>query len=72
MIFLHISCYNEYLTESLCAFMFNKAFVVVIVNSEWHRDFFILNINNNQLVKYHIIINYEYGQFLHFTSIIDI
>ena len=29
--FLHISCYNEYLTESLYAFMFNKTFVIVTV-----------------------------------------
>ena len=32
----------------------------------------MVNNNYNQLVKYNIIINYEYGQFLHLTSIIDI
>ena len=35
---------------------------------------FLIMVNNNynQVVKYVIIINYEYGQFLHLTSIIDI
>ena len=32
----------------------------------------MVNNNYNQVVKYVIIINYEYGQFLHLTSIIDI
>ena len=32
----------------------------------------MLNNNYNPLVKYNIIINYEYGQFLHLTCIIDI
>ena len=34
--------------------------------------FLIVTNNYNQLVKYNIIINYEYGQFLHLTSIIAI
>ena len=37
-----------------------------------HEYFLIANNNCNQLVKYNIIMYYEYGQFLHFTSIIDI
>ena len=34
--------------------------------------FLMVNNNYNQLVKYSININYEYGKFLHFTSIINI
>ena len=34
--------------------------------------FLMVNNNYNQLIKYNIIINYEYGQFSHLTNIIDI
>ena len=34
--------------------------------------FLMVNNNYNKLIKYNIIINYEYGQSLHLTSIIDI
>ena len=40
--FWHISCYNEYLTESLYAFMFNKTFVIVIVIVIIFRTYYYL------------------------------
>ena len=45
---------------------------MTLINYEWHSSILMVNNNYNQLVKYNIIINYEYGQFLHLASIIDI
>ena len=45
---------------------------MTLINYEWHSSILMVNNNYNQLVKYNIIINYEYGQFLHLTSVIDI
>ena len=46
---------------------------MTLINSEWHGNIFLMVNNNcNLLVKYSININYEYGKFLHFTSIINI
>ena len=45
---------------------------MTLINYEWHSSILMVNNNYNQLVKYNIIINYEYDQFLHLTSIIDI
>ena len=47
---------------------------MTLINYEWHSSILMVNNNYNQPVKYNIMLNYEYGQFLHLTtcSIIDI